>query len=288
MFNIVTPLAVFFACEIAERQFNLFPSKSIYHTVYGLVLVWLLLAIILHFMTTRRSEQTTPFAIAKLYNTRPVYPLRTDNERLAACAEALFLISETANPHPSISYINSLEQLDLNNVEDIKDARLLMSSAWNIDGDRALRKMLNKLITRATSGANIPMATIAGKERYIAFLQHQGLPFQDIDACPITGFDLVRASCLVRIGFSVGYIDEQEARSFLNIVGELIARQFTSWEQLTASYLVMYLEWNGGVKGPLGVLLSWFGPRNRILGARLLLEDDASPFRRASFQPYAS
>ena len=55
MFNIVTPLAVFFACEIAERQFNLFPSKSIYHTVYGLVLVWLLLAIILHFMTTRRS-----------------------------------------------------------------------------------------------------------------------------------------------------------------------------------------------------------------------------------------
>ncbi|MFV0263828.1 MAG: DUF1266 domain-containing protein [Kluyvera sp.] len=286
--KIAAPLIVFLACETIERLFNLAEYKDIYHAINGIIFAWLLLAIVRYLLTSQAEKETPEFAIAKLYNAKPVYPLITDNERRAACAEALYLIGETSVHHASISYVNSLEQLDLNNNDDIKEARLLMSTTWNIDCDRALRKTLRQLITSATSCADIPMKSIAAKERYMTFLQNQGLPFQDVDTCPITGYDLVRASWLARIGFSVGYIDEQEARDFLNIIGELIQQQYSSWEQLTASYLMMYLEWNGGLKGVLGGLLSGLVAKDRILGARILLEDAASPFRHHDFPLYTS
>lgn len=287
-FKIAIPLIALLACEAIERQFTFAEGKSLYLIVNGLLIAWLLLAIARYFMNAHATKKMPEFAIAKLYNANPAYPLITDNERRAACAEALYLIGETSVHHASISYVNSLEQLDLNNEEDIKEARLLMSCAWNIDGDRALRKTLRQLITRATSRADITMKNIAAKERYIAFMQKQGLPFQNVDACSSTGFDLVRASWLARIGFSVGYIDELEARSFLNIIGGLIQQQYSSWEQLTASYLMMYLEWDRGLKNMPGSLLSRLVAKERILGARLLLEDEASPFRHHDFPPYAS
>lgn len=287
-FKIATPLIALLACETIERQLTLAEGESLYLIVNGLLMAWLLLAISRYFMNAHAKKKMPEFAIGKLYNANPAYPLRTDNERHAACAEALYLIGETSVHHASISYVNSLEQLDLSNEDDIKEARLLMSCAWNIDGDRALRKALCQLITRATSRADITMKNIAAKERYIAFLQKQGLPFQNVDACSITGYDLVRASWLARIGFSVGYIDELEARSFLNIIGGLIQQQYSSWEQLTASYLMMYLEWDCGLKNMPGSLLSRLVAKERILGARLLLEDEASPFRHYGFPPYAS
>ncbi|WP_052284853.1 DUF1266 domain-containing protein [Kluyvera genomosp. 1] len=158
-----------------------------------------------------------------------------------------------------------------------------MNASWDIDNDRKLRKAIRKLINHSIVSSHSYLNDVSAKERYIGYLQQQGLCFHNIDACPITGFDLVRASWLTRIGFSVGYIDEQEAREFLNIIGELIEQQFSSWEQLTVSYLVMYLEWNGAWKGALGMLRMPLVASNHFQGAKLLLGDNNSPFRTVAF-----
>ncbi|EAN6008628.1 DUF1266 domain-containing protein [Salmonella enterica] len=99
-----------------------------------------------------------------------------------------------------------------------------------------------------------------------------------MDSCPITGFDLVRASWLTRISFSLGYIDENETREYLNTIGGLIQQQFSSWEQLSASYLIMYLEWNGRLDGILGSVIKEYSAKERVQGTKALLEDSESSF----------
>lgn len=281
--SVIGSFFVFILFEVVQWQFKIISYKPAYHLIHTLLLVWVLFTIVRYIILAKSPEGPHDLTVDKLYNATPLYPLRSKNERRAACAESLYLIGETANSQTSISYINSLEQLDMNNREDVKEARLLMRTLWNIDSDRSLRKQLHQLMTSATACADISLATLATKERYITFLQRQGLPFQNIDACPMTGYDLVRASWLARMGFSVGYLEEQETRDFINTVGELIDQQYASWEQLTASYLIMYLEWNGGLKGILGGLAAHLAAKESVQGAKLLLEDNASPFRVNAF-----
>lgn len=281
--KIAWPIVILIIGGIAQARFHLINNHFIFHVFTWGLMAWAAFSLVLHVFASSRSKELPEFVIGQLYNTQPCYPLKSAGEQRAACAESLFLIGDTGRYPTSISYINSLEQLDLTNQEDIKEARLLMNTAWDIDNDRKLRKVIRKLINNSIDFSHFYLNSVAAKERYIDFLQQQGLPFQNVDACPITGFDLVRASWLTRIGFSVGYIDEREARGFLNIIGDLIQQQFSSWEQLTASYLIMYLEWNGAWKGALGVLRTPFVAKNHFQGAKLLLEDNNSPFRTFEF-----
>lgn len=78
--KIVAPLIVFLGCETIERLFNLAEYKDIYHAFNGVIFAWLLLAIVHYFLTSQAEKETPEFAIAKLYNAKPVYPLITDNE----------------------------------------------------------------------------------------------------------------------------------------------------------------------------------------------------------------
>lgn len=195
----------------------------------------------------------------------------------------MYLITETSGNTVGSTYINSLEQLNINNAEIIKDAKLSLDVSWEIDNDKSLRKVLRKLIANAESCSTIHMDIIENKDRYIKYLQSYGLSFPHIDSIPVTGFDLVRASWLTRISFSIGYIDENETREYLNAIGELLQQQFTSWEQLSASYLIMYLEWNGQLNGILGSVME-YSAKERVLGTKTLLEDSESPFHSLPFQ----
>lgn len=281
--KIAWPVVILIIASVVQNKYDVIDNHFIFHILTWGLMAWAVFAVVRHASALYRSREVPEFVIDQLYNTQPCYPLKSAGEQRAACAESLCLIGDTGRFPASISYINSLEQLDLTNQDDIKEARLLMNASWDIDNDRKLRKAIRKLINHSVVSSHSYLNNVAAKERYIDFLQQQGLCFHNVDACPITGFDLVRASWLTRIGFSVGYIDEQEAREFLNIIGELIQQQFSSWEQLTVSYLVMYLEWNGAWKGALGVLRTPFVASNHFLGAKLLLEDNNSPFRTVEF-----
>lgn len=282
--KIALPTIILVVGVIAQSKFNLIGNHLAFHIITGALMAWIVFSLLLHVRASYHHRDIPEFVISQLYNTQPCYPLTSPNEQRSACAESLFLIAETGRYSTSISYVNSLEQLDLNNLEDVKEARYLMSTSWDIDNDRKLRKIIRTLINNSIASSHSSLDAVAAKDRYIYFLQQQGLTFQNVDACPMTGFDLVRASWLTRIGFSIGYIDEQEAREFLNTIGELIQQQFSSWEQLTASYLIMYLEWNGAWKGALGVLRTGFVASHRFQGAKLLLEDNDSPFRTLAFR----
>lgn len=249
----------------------------------GVLALYSLYELAKYLIILRGRKETPVFYISKLYNQNPIYSLNSDNEKRAAYSEALYLITETSAKTVGSTYINSLEQLDINNAEIIKDIKLSLDASWEIDSDKSLRKVLRKLIANAESCSTIYMGAIGDKDKYIKYLQSYGLSLPNFDSIPITGFDLVRASWLTRISFSIGYIDENETRENLNVIGEYLQQQFTSWEQLSASYLIMYLEWNGRLDGILGSVMKEYSAKERVLGTKALLEDHASPFHTLPF-----
>ncbi|WP_065355821.1 DUF1266 domain-containing protein [Kluyvera georgiana] len=277
------PLIALIIFLFAQWQFNFVENKATFYIIVGILALYSLFELAKYLIILRGRKETPVFNISKLYNQNSIHSLNSDNEKRAAYSEALYLITETSGNTVGSTYINSLEQLNINNAEIIKDAKLSLDVSWEIDNDKSLRKVLRKLIANAESCSTIHMDIIENKDRYIKYLQSYGLSFPHIDSIPVTGFDLVRASWLTRISFSIGYIDENETREYLNAIGELLQQQFTSWEQLSASYLIMYLEWNGQLNGILGSVME-YSAKERVLGTKTLLEDSESPFHSLPFQ----
>lgn len=277
------PLIALFIFLFAQWQFNFVESKATFYIIVGILVLYSLFELAKYIIILRGRKEIPVFNISKLYNQDPIHSLNLANEKRSAYSEALYLITETSGKTVGSTYINSLEQLNINNSEIIKDAKLSLDVSWEIDDDKSLRKILKKLITNAESCSTIHMDIIEDKDRYIKYLQSYGLSFPHIESIPVTGFDLVRASWLTRVSFSIGYIDENETREYLNTIGELLQQQFTSWEQLSASYLIMYLEWNGRLDGILGSVMKEYSAKERVLGTKALLEDSASPFHTLSF-----
>lgn len=277
------PLIALIIFLFAQWQFNFVENKATFYIIVGILALYSLFELAKYLIILRGRKETPVFNISKLYNQNSIHSLNSDNEKRAAYSEALYLITETSGNTVGSTYINSLEQLNINNAEIIKDAKLSLDVSWEIDNDKSLRKVLRKLIANAESCSTIHMDIIENKDRYIKYLQSYGLSFPHIDSIPVTGFDLVRASWLTHISFSIGYIDENETREYLNAIGELLQQQFTSWEQLSASYLIMYLEWNGQLNGILGSVME-YSAKERVLGTKTLLEDSESPFHSLPFQ----
>lgn len=277
------PLIALIIFGLAQWHFNFIESQATFYIIVGVLALYSLYELAKYLIILRGRKETPVFYISKLYNQNPIYSLNSDNEKRAAYSEALYLITETSAKTVGSTYINSLEQLDINNAEIIKDIKLSLDASWEIDSDKSLRKVLRKLIANAESCSTIYMGAIGDKDKYIKYLQSYGLSLPNFDSIPITGFDLVRASWLTRISFSIGYIDENETRENLNVIGEYLQQQFTSWEQLSASYLIMYLEWNGRLDGILGSVMKEYSAKERVLGTKALLEDHASPFHSLPF-----
>lgn len=261
-----------------QWQFNVIESQITIYTIVGILALYSLFELAKYLIILHGRKEIPVFNISRLYNSNPIYPLNSDNEKRAACSESLYLITETSSKKEGVTYTNSLEQLDMSNAEIIKDEKLFVEASWEINDDKSLRKVLRKLIANANSCSTIYLDAIENKDQYIKYIQSYDLSFSDIDSCPITGFDLVRASWLTRISFSLGYIDENETREYLNTIGGLIQQQFSSWEQLSASYLIMYLEWNGRLDGILGSVIKEYSAKERVQGTKALLEDSESPF----------
>ncbi|HDT6508491.1 TPA: DUF1266 domain-containing protein [Klebsiella aerogenes] len=268
---------------VAQWQFNFIGYQLAFYILMGILGAFAIYEILRFVVILRLRKQVPDLKLSYLTNLHPRYTLNSESERRAAMASALYLISETTTNGPSTSYVNSLETLDMENADLVKLNRLDIEAAWDISNGDAMREMINELIERAQTYEATSLQVLGKQERYQRYFAGYGLVLSDIESHPVTGFDIVRAAWMVRAGFSIGFLTEEAARGYLALIGELLAKQFVSWESLAVSYLVTYSEWNGGLQDDVGMTMKEYMLKERIIGVKLLLEDSDSPLRQAAF-----
>ena len=78
---------------------------------------------------------------------------------------------------------------------------------------------------------------------YLFFIVNNNLTDKNVN---ITGWDLGRATSLIRWGYTAGYISEDEAWNMLLYFGRLIQSNFNSWQEYGASYAFGRKVWAAG------------------------------------------
>lgn len=192
-----------------------------------------------------------PIAIEHIHNSQPQYPLNTRFERIAVAAEQFTALMM---PLDGITnYQNTLECFTKSHNQAILNIfKEDLAQAWGITDSQSNREQVQELLSRAANSYNERFSNWSEGGQQILhnledYFNQLGLHLGDrstLRNTPISGFDLVRVPILVRRGFMLGYLSEQESRQYLEEAGLYIVRHYPNWKQFAYSYLVSYLEWH--------------------------------------------
>ncbi|MER3241280.1 hypothetical protein ABUJ53_22715, partial [Salmonella enterica subsp. enterica serovar Derby] len=75
-----------------QWQFNVIESQITIYTIVGILALYSLFELAKYLIILHGRKEIPVFNISKLYNSNPIYPLNSDNEKRAACSESLYLI----------------------------------------------------------------------------------------------------------------------------------------------------------------------------------------------------
>ncbi|MBK5145262.1 DUF1266 domain-containing protein [Budviciaceae bacterium BWR-B9] len=280
-------IIVFIIFLIAHYQYNFVDNDWAFYIVAGVLLIGSLWEISKFFLAQKLKRTEPEFDLSKMKNDTVNFQLITEGEIFAALAESFYMITETTGATGEC-YINSLETLDLDNKDAVKNLKYSIAASWDIENAKSAVSQIKALIHSAEEQPYLTLSDIkepAEIAAYSDYLSRYNLNVSLKGSESISIYNLIRASWLARSSFSCGYIDESQAREYLIKISGLIRQQTNSWEELAKSYLVMYLDWNGGLSGTIGHIMKDYMAKERILGAKLLLESINSPINGYSFQP---
>ncbi|MDG6895624.1 DUF1266 domain-containing protein [Volucribacter amazonae] len=178
-------------------------------------------------------------------------------------------------------FINSLEAFYSTKatalIEDLKQA---LEMSWGITGRESALEQIDALWQGANEGAEYDLLASKEGKAYAQAVQDFGFQFACTDL-PVnaSGFDLVRFIYLVRAGFTLGYLDEQETRSALFSAAMFLAHHYRDWQHLAYSYLINFLIWNVASNNDS---MAYNYALERVLCANEVLADPYSPLQGTS------
>lgn len=278
-------IIAFFAFMVAHYQYNYVDNDTSFYIIAGVLLLGSLWMVIMFLLAWKLERMEPEFHLDKMLNKKIQFQFNTEKESFSSVAESFYMITETEGT-TGHCYINSLEVTDLDNQEAVNDLNNSLGASWDINSNRDAINQIKALIESAEKYPEVKISeimTIKEIEDYRKYISSYQLTILLKGSEAISAFNLIRASWLVRASFSCGYLNEFQAREYITKISHLIRQQFSSWEELAASYLVMYLEWNGGLNGMLGNVIKKYAAKERVLGAKFLFDSPNSPLINCSF-----
>ncbi|MBE2896153.1 DUF1266 domain-containing protein [Pasteurellaceae bacterium HPA106] len=297
-FNFLMPLlALLFLCYFTFIS----PSQALprWVLIIGLVILGLYTAfkVFLSLLFVKRANQPLGRCFfGTLKTAKPHFALQNKAEEFAALAESFYevtlicsnqnsaLIELERNPHYALTgtdamYLNALEGMKPNDA-GLTELKAMLQTSWKVtDNDSAMTAM-QALWQSVLHQEEQMISSIPHFKQYDQCLRDFGYLIAEQDRnVNSAGSELVRFIWLTRACFTLGFIQEPQARNMLRAAAVYLAGNYQTWQQLGYSYLITFIDWAARAK--LDVL-AYSLVKQRVFAVSCLLNEPTSPLREAN------